>query len=54
MKIVLPNLPFPYIQGLASALKTLEESCDMQIFLWNLEKPLMDVLDELRPDIILL
>ena len=31
MKIVLPNLPFPYIQGLASALKTLEESCDMQI-----------------------
>ena len=54
MKIVLPNLPFPYIQGLASALKTLEESCDMQILLWNLEKPLMDVLDELRPDIILL
>ena len=54
MKIVLPNLLFPYIQGLASALKTLEESCDMEIFLWNLEKPLMDVLDELRPDIILL
>ena len=54
MKIVLPNLPFPYVQGLASALKTLEDSCDLQVFLWNLEKPLMDVLDELRPDIILL
>lgn len=54
MKIVLPNLPFAYIQGIGSTLKTLEDSCNLEVFLWSSEKPLMDVLDELKPDLIFL
>ena len=54
MKIALPNLSFPYITGLSSALKTLEDTCDIEVFVWNSEKPLMDMLDEIKPDLIFL
>ena len=54
MKIALPNLPFPYIIGLSSALKTLEDICDIEVIIWNSEKPLMDMMDEIKPDLIFL
>ena len=44
MKIALPNLSFPYITGISSALKTLEDTCDIEVFVWKAEKPLMDIL----------
>ena len=54
MKIALPNLSFPYITGISSALKTLEDTCDIEVFVWKAEKPLMDILDEIKPDLIFL
>jgi len=54
MKIALPNLSFPYITGLSSALKTLEDTCDIEVFIWKAEKPLMDIIDEIKPDLIFL
>lgn len=54
MKIALPNLSFPYITGISSALKTLEDTCGIEVFIWNAEKPLMDILDEIKPDLIFL
>lgn len=53
MKIALPDLPFSYLKGIASTLKTLESCCDLELFIWNSEKPLMDVLDEVKPDIVI-
>ena len=54
MKIAAPNLPFAYLTGICSTLKTLEDCCDIELFVWNAEKPLMDVLDEVKPDLLLL
>lgn len=54
MKVALPDLPFAYLRGIASTLKTLEENCDLELFIWNTNKPLMDVLDEVKPDLVFL
>ena len=54
MKVALPDLPFAYLRGIASALKTLEEECELQLFMWNDTTPLMDVFDEIKPDLVLL
>jgi len=54
MKVALPDLPFAYLRGIASALKTLEEECELELFMWNSTKPLMDVFDEIKPDLVLL
>jgi hypothetical protein len=54
MKIALPDLPFAYLKGISSTLKTLEDYCDIDLFIWNSKKPLMDVLDEVKPDIAIL
>tara|TARA_R110002020_G_scaffold103292_7_gene241929 strand:+ start:2354 stop:3220 length:867 start_codon:yes stop_codon:yes gene_type:complete len=54
MKIAAPHLPFAYLTGICSTLKTLEDCCDLELFMWNTEKPLMDVLDEVKPDLLFL
>ena len=53
MKVALPDLPFAYLRGIASALKTLEDECELQLFMWNDTTPLMDVFDEIKPDLVI-
>ena len=55
MKIVIPNLPFSHFQHIAGCLKIIESTHPLEVLLWNADnKPLIDVFDEIKPDIIFL
>jgi hypothetical protein len=55
VKILIPNLPFVHFRNIAGCLQTLESKVDIQIFSWNPDqKPIIDVFDEVAPDLVFL
>ena len=55
MRIVVPNLPIPILYDVAQCLETIATTSAVDVLLWNVEhKSIIDLFDELRPDIIFL
>ena len=55
MKVLIPNLPFYHFKNIAGCLQTITAKVDLETFLWNpTEKPIIDVFDELSPDLVFL
>ena len=55
MKDLDPNLHFYQFRNIAGCLQTVGPEANVQTFLWNSdEKPIIDVFDEIRPDLVFL
>jgi len=57
MRIIVPQLGLPYFDNIAQCLQTIvsKPGIDMEIVLWNPNiKPMIDLCDELQPDLIFL
>ena len=55
MKIVIPNIPYPILTDIAQCLEGIKQQAELEILLWNTDhKSLIDVFDEVQPDLIFL
>ena len=55
MKILVPNIEVPILHDVAQCLESIKEQASLNPLLWNVQqKPLLDVFDEGRPDLLFL
>ena len=55
MKILVPNFESPILQDIAQSLESIKDRANVQPLLWNVEhKPIVDVFDEVSPDLVFL
>tara|TARA_R110002020_G_scaffold464684_1_gene685568 strand:+ start:8914 stop:9783 length:870 start_codon:yes stop_codon:yes gene_type:complete len=55
MKILVPNFESPILQDIAQSLESIKGRANIQPLLWNVQhKPIVDVFDEVSPDLVFL
>ena len=55
MNVLVTNLHFYHFRNIAGCLQTIASEADVETFLWNSdEKPVIDVFDEIHPDLVFL
>ena len=55
MKIIIPNTPVQVLHDIAQTTETIKDRANLEIIIWDVQhKPIIDMFDELKPDIVMI